>query len=52
MLSFVLGFLLVFGAVGGLENPDASLIGQLSLAGLGLILMYDGVNRIKENSND
>ena len=51
MFPFILGFLLVAAAVGGVENlppgPSASAIGVLfSLAVLGVMLMLAGLKRI------
>lgn len=49
MIRFLIGFLMVFGAVGGMENgTDAQLPAQLALAVGGLILMYFGSNKLKE----
>ena len=40
----IVGFLCVFGAVGGLDaDPSASIPVQVSLAVLGLLIMYSGV---------
>ena len=45
-----IGFLCVFGAVGGLDNgPDSSLLLGLSMAVLGLGIMYSGVSAMKGN---
>lgn len=50
MIRIVIGFLLVFGAVGGMDNgPQDALIYQLLAAIIGLALMYFGSNKIKEN---
>jgi hypothetical protein len=39
-----IGFLIVFGAVGGMDaDPSSSLLLGVSLAVLGLLLMYSGV---------
>lgn len=51
MFPFILGFLLVAAAVGGVENlppdPSASAIGVLfSLTVLGVMLMFAGLKRI------
>ena len=44
MIRFILGFLIVFGAVGTIEiNPDANVILQTGLAILGLAIMANGV---------
>jgi hypothetical protein len=38
------GFLIVFGAVGGMDNdPSSSVLLGVSLAAVGLLLMYSGV---------
>jgi hypothetical protein len=46
-MLFVIGFLLVFGAVGGMDaQPDADMVtfaSQLGIAALGLLLMFIGV---------
>ena len=46
-MLFVIGFLLVFGAVGGMDaQPDADMItfaSQLGIAALGLLLMVIGL---------
>lgn len=47
MIRFILGFLIVFGAVGGMENPEAPLLPLVLLAGIGLFLMYFGSNKMK-----
>ena len=45
----IVGFLIVFGAVGGIDaDPSASLLIQTSLALLGLGIMYSGVSAMKE----
>ena len=47
MIRFVLGLLIVFGAVGGLENdPDASLLVLTTIAIIGLLLMHSGAHAI------
>jgi hypothetical protein len=48
MIRVILGFFLVFGAVGGMENAgnDVSLIPLMAVAILGLTLMYFGVEKI------
>lgn len=49
MIRFILGFLLVFGAVGGMDNgPSEDLLLQLLLAISGLVLMYFGSNKMSE----
>jgi hypothetical protein len=42
-IRLFLGFLLTFGAVGGMEDPANSLLLCLGLASVGLGLMYSGV---------
>jgi hypothetical protein len=50
MIRLVLGFLLVFGAVGGMDaQPLAStavFASQIALAVIGLVLMYFGTNKV------
>ena len=42
-IRVAVGFLIVFGAVGGMENnPEASLPALISLAVVGLLLMFSG----------
>lgn len=42
-IRLAIGFFLVFGAVGGMENnPDANLLTLISLAIVGLFLMFSG----------
>jgi hypothetical protein len=42
-IRLAVGFLIVFGAVGGMENnPDASLLTLISVAVVGLLLMFSG----------
>lgn len=49
MIRFILGFLMVFGAVGGMDNgPSEDLLLQLLLAISGLVLMYFGSNKMSE----
>jgi len=42
MIRFFLGLLIVFGAVGGIDNAsaDSNLLGELAMAMVGLALMY------------
>jgi hypothetical protein len=42
-IRFFVGLLVVFGAVGGMESPDADLLVGTVLAALGLATMYSGV---------
>ncbi len=47
MIRLVIGFLLVFGAVGGMDNgPQDAFVYQLLAAAIGLALMYFGSNKI------
>ena len=48
MIRFILGFFIVFGAVGGMDDPEASLLMLTGLAGLGLVLMYLGTEKMKQ----
>jgi hypothetical protein len=48
MIRFILGFFIVFGAVGGMEDPEAPLLILTGLAVVGLALMYFGTERMKE----
>jgi hypothetical protein len=42
-IRLAVGFLIVFGAVGGMENnPDANLLTLVSIALVGLFLMFSG----------
>jgi hypothetical protein len=52
MIRFIVGFLMVFGAVGGMDNgTDAELPLQILLAIAGLVLMYFGSNKMQEKFN-
>lgn len=47
MIRFIIGLLIVMGAVGGLDNdPDASLLVLCFIAGVGLFVMHSGVHAI------
>lgn len=47
-IRLVVGFLLVFGAVGGMETgTDAQLPLQLVVAAVGLFCMYSGVKAME-----
>jgi hypothetical protein len=49
-IIMLVSFLIVFGAVGGIEvNPDADLLTLMMVAIGGLIGMLIGVNAMKEN---
>ena len=46
----LVGFLIVFGAVGGIEmNPDADLLVQMVIAVAGLAIMLTGVSAMRED---
>ena len=47
MIRFLLGFFIVFGAVGGMENPEAPLLPLVATAITGPVLMYFGSNKLK-----
>ena len=50
-IRMLVGFLIVFGAVGTIEvNPDADLLVQMIVAGAGLALMFSGVNAMREDA--
>ena len=44
----IVGLFIVFGAVGGMEQPENSLLACVALAAVGLALMLSGVNAMKE----
>lgn len=47
-IRMVIGFLLVFGAVGGMDNgTDAELPMQLAIATVGLLSMYSATKAMK-----
>ena len=49
MIRFILGLMLVFGAVGGLDHgTDAEMPIQILIAIGGLVLMYFGSNKMSE----
>jgi hypothetical protein len=49
-IRMLVGFLIVFGAVGTIEvNPDANLLVQMIVAGAGLALLYSGVSVMRED---
>ncbi len=48
MIRLAVGFLMVFGSVGGLDNAtDAQLLPLIAVAVAGLALMAAGVNKVK-----
>lgn len=50
MIRVILGFLLVFGAVGGMDAQplvsDAEFAAQIAFAVIGLVLMYFGMKKV------
>jgi hypothetical protein len=48
MIRFVIGLIIVMGAVGGMEDPENSLSLLLGIAGGGLYLMYLGSEKMKQ----
>ena len=49
MIRFVSGLVIVMGAVGTLDiDPEANVLLQTALAGVGLVLMYMGTQKMKE----
>ena len=48
MIRFVLGLVIVMGAVGGMDAPENSLLALLGIAGVGLALMYFGAEKMKQ----
>lgn len=48
MIRIVLGFFIVFGSVGGMENsPDSDMLLLTVMSAIGLLLMYSGVESSK-----
>lgn len=48
MIRAIIGFLLVFGAVGGLDNAtDSQLLPLIGIAFTGLALMYFGTQKMQ-----
>jgi hypothetical protein len=48
MIRFIVGLVIVMGAVGGMEEPENSLLILMGIAGLGLALMYFGSEKMKQ----
>lgn len=47
MIRTVIGFLMVFGAVGGMDNAtDMQLLPLVAIAAIGMVSMYFGVTKI------
>ena len=47
MIRFILGLVIVFGAVGGMDESENSLLVLMGIAGVGLTLMYFGAEKMK-----
>jgi len=48
MIRFVLGLVIVMGAVGGMDAPENSLLILMGVAAVGLALMYFGTEKMKQ----
>jgi hypothetical protein len=49
MIRFIVGLVIVMGAVGTLDiDPEANVLLQIALAGVGLVLMYLGSEKMKQ----
>ena len=48
MIRFIVGLLVVLGAVGGMDEPENSLLVLMGIAGVGLALMYLGAEKMKQ----
>ena len=49
MIRFIVGLVIVMGAVGTLDiDPEANVLLQTALAGVGLALMYFGSEKMKQ----
>jgi hypothetical protein len=48
MIRFIVGLLVVFGAVGGMEDPANALLPNVAIAIVGLALMYFGTNKLNK----
>lgn len=49
MIRFILGLLIVLGAVGGMEDPANPLLLNVGVAVIGLSLMYFGTNKMNRS---
>ena len=47
MIRFIVGLIIVMGAVGGMDAPENSLLVLMGIAGVGLALMYFGAEKMK-----
>ena len=49
MIRFIVGFLIVFGCVGGMDNaPDEDMFILIGMTIAGLVLMYAGTRNMQE----
>jgi hypothetical protein len=48
MIRFIVGLIIVMGAVGGMDEPENSLLLLMGIAGAGLALMYFGSEKMKQ----
>jgi hypothetical protein len=48
MIRFILGLVIVLGAVGGMEEPENSLLLLMGITAVGLALMYFGTEKMKQ----
>ena len=48
MIRFILGLVIVLGAVGGMDEPENSLLILMGVAAVGLTLMYFGTEKMKQ----
>jgi flagellar biosynthesis protein FliP len=49
MIRLVIGLILVMSAVGGMEDPDNSLLLLVAFASAGLFIMASGVKRMNQD---
>ena len=48
MIRFIVGLIIVMGAMGGMDDPENSLLLLMGIAGAGLALMYFGTKRMQQ----
>jgi len=49
MIRVIVGFFLVFGAVGGMDNAtDAQLLPLVAIAAVGLVSMFFGMQKVNK----
>jgi hypothetical protein len=51
MIKFIVGLLLVYGAVGGMEHQPLYFLEQLGIAVMGLILMWWGTRDLSVSAH-